>query len=142
MNNESSQPTINAYKRLVTRSVGSDLPKPKLEAELKALKLKDAEVTQFSEAISVRSFEIREQLIRNASSITKTHLTDFDWKLNLSLGSDKVSNLREVNLRVNFTVHNESGKPENISLELKKDELDTLIASLLQANKSLQPLRN
>ena len=61
-------------------------------------------------------------------------LLSFILNLQMTMSSDKLANIKEPTVTLDFDVH-ESGKDRNVSVELTKDELNNLISSLEAANK-------
>eukprot|EP01089_Gocevia_fonbrunei_P012188 TRINITY_DN2807_c0_g1_i1.p1 TRINITY_DN2807_c0_g1~~TRINITY_DN2807_c0_g1_i1.p1 ORF type:complete len:190 (+),score=33.73 TRINITY_DN2807_c0_g1_i1:88-657(+) len=132
---------IDAYRSYMIRAVGLELQKPEIQKQLKSFGVSDADSVVIIETITVRSSDIREGLIRQASNIGKSNLKDFDWKLQLVMASDKISTSRIPLVRLSLTLANGNGTTKDVVLELSKHDLDRFIHSLLEVNKGLQKLR-
>lgn len=93
------------------------------------------------DCLEVRSQDIRQVFLENTCAVGGPILTDFDWQLKLVLGSDKVANVREPLASVSLRILDERDKERNVLLEMNKDELSTLIASLESARKIVNQLQ-
>ncbi|KAM7376727.1 hypothetical protein PAMP_006435 [Pampus punctatissimus] len=78
--------------------------------------------------------EIRHALLDRTNSISSATLQDFDWQLKLALSSDKISSLQTPLLSLSLDVR-ENGALQPITVEMNREELNTLISSLEAANK-------
>ncbi|XP_028994881.1 COMM domain-containing protein 8 [Betta splendens] len=84
--------------------------------------------------LRARQAEIRRALLDRTASISCATLQDFDWQLKLALSSDKISSLHTPLLSLSLNVReNEALRP--VTMEMNKEELNTLISSLETANK-------
>ena len=104
------------------------------------------------ECVSVRSEEVRTQLLRDTSKVSPSSLSDFDWKLKVSwplsssslmscvvlvqlvMSSDKLGTIQKPLLNLDFDLV-ENGRQRVESIELDQRELERLISSLEAANK-------
>ena len=104
------------------------------------------------ECVSVRSEEVRTQLLRDTAKVSPSSLSDFDWKLKVSwplsssslmscvvlvqlvMSSDKLGTIQKPLLNLDFDLV-ENGRQRVESIELDQRELERLISSLEAANK-------
>ncbi|XP_032883994.1 COMM domain-containing protein 8 isoform X2 [Amblyraja radiata] len=84
--------------------------------------------------LKARKEELRWALIENTNSVTSAQLQDFDWQLKLPLSSDKIAFLQTPLLNLDLNVK-ENGVLKPVTIEMDKEELQTLIHSLEAANK-------
>ena len=73
-----------------------------------------------------------------SSSVAKAKLKDFDWQLKLIMSSDKLSNIHQPVVAVDFTILTSGGKTQNKTLEMSKDELKRFLTSIEAANRVSQ----
>ncbi|KAM7404153.1 hypothetical protein PAMA_004538 [Pampus argenteus] len=87
-----------------------------------------------------RREEIRRALLDRTNSISSATLQDFDWQLKLALSSDKISSLQTPLLSLSLDMR-ENGALQPITVEMNREELNTLINSLEAANKVVLQLK-
>jgi len=51
----------------------------------------------------------------------KSYLKDFDWKVQLLIGSDKISSMRETHLVLNLLLHTQDNTTKEITVESLND---------------------
>eukprot|EP01117_Protostelium_nocturnum_P005253 TRINITY_DN190_c0_g1_i1.p1 TRINITY_DN190_c0_g1~~TRINITY_DN190_c0_g1_i1.p1 ORF type:complete len:187 (-),score=47.80 TRINITY_DN190_c0_g1_i1:163-723(-) len=92
---------------------------------------------------SSRREEIQKVLVNSTSNqFGESYLRDFDWKVYLTLSSDKISTLRDPLLLLNLALQNNDKKGiDQILIELPKDSLQSFIHSLEEINEVVQDLR-
>ncbi|XP_068451595.1 COMM domain-containing protein 8 [Clinocottus analis] len=90
--------------------------------------------------LRARREEIRNALLDRTNSISSTTLQDFDWQLKLALSSDKISSLHTPLLSLSLDVR-ENRALQSVTMEMNRDELNTLISSLEAANKVVLQLK-
>ncbi|XP_023250510.1 COMM domain-containing protein 8 [Seriola lalandi dorsalis] len=90
--------------------------------------------------LRAREEEIRRALLDRTNSISTATLQDFDWQLKLALSSDKISSLHTPLLSLSLDVR-EDGALRPVTMEMNRDELNTLINSLEAANKVMLQLK-
>ncbi|XP_051020972.1 COMM domain-containing protein 8 [Acomys russatus] len=81
-----------------------------------------------------RKNEIQQALLGEIVDISCGQLQDFDWQLKLALSSDKIATLQMPLLNLNLDVK-ENGTVKPYSVEMTREELQSLISSLEAANK-------
>lgn len=92
------------------------------------------------DVITLRGPEIKQSLISSSCAISDSHLKDFDWKLKMTLSSDKLSNIKQP--LATLDLHLQKNKKREVhSTEMSRQELDKLITSLEGANKAVQQMR-
>ncbi|XP_069780838.1 COMM domain-containing protein 8 isoform X2 [Narcine bancroftii] len=102
------------------------------------LQLLEGQSTPHQEAVlsclKARKEELRWALIEQTNSVSSAQLQDFDWQLKLPLSSDKIGFLQAPLLNLDLNVK-ENGVLKPVTIEMDKEELQTLIHSLEAANK-------
>ncbi|GIX87766.1 COMM domain-containing protein 8 [Caerostris extrusa] len=88
------------------------------------------------DSLSIRKFDLRNKLIEKTHEISPTYLHNFDWKLKLTLSSDKMSQINEPHLLLTLNTSGVSDK--SLCLDLSKEELKMIIETMEKANKALQ----
>uniref|UniRef100_H0X9U8 COMM domain containing 8 n=2 Tax=Otolemur garnettii TaxID=30611 RepID=H0X9U8_OTOGA len=83
-----------------------------------------------------RREELKQALLGEVIDISSAQLQDFDWQLKLALSSDKIATLQMPLLNLHLDVK-ENGEVKPYSVEMSKEELQSLISSLEAANKVL-----
>ncbi|XP_056281844.1 COMM domain-containing protein 8 [Pseudoliparis swirei] len=96
--------------------------------------------TSVLSVLAARREEIRDALLDRTISISSTTLQDFDWQLKLALSSDKISSLHTPLLSLILDVR-ENRALQSVAMEMDREELNTLIASLEAANKVVLQLK-
>jgi len=86
--------------------------------------------------IAARQHDLNVSSVRKITQISKAYLADFDWKVNVSWSSSKLSNLKEPRLMLQLSVKDPQQNKKDIIVELSRQELDQLIASLELANQA------
>uniref|UniRef100_A0A8C7H7G3 COMM domain containing 8 n=1 Tax=Oncorhynchus kisutch TaxID=8019 RepID=A0A8C7H7G3_ONCKI len=84
--------------------------------------------------LRARREEIRQALVERTNNVSSSTLQDFDWQIKLALSSDKISFLHTPLLNLRLDVK-ENGALKPLSVEMNREELQTLISSLEAANK-------
>ncbi|XP_075400489.1 COMM domain-containing protein 8 isoform X1 [Tenrec ecaudatus] len=87
-----------------------------------------------------RKDEIKQALLGEIVDISSAQLQDFDWQLKLALSSDKIATLQMPLLTLHLDVK-EKGAVKPYSVEMSKEELQSLIESLEAANKVVMQLK-
>nr|XP_020454800.1 COMM domain-containing protein 8 [Monopterus albus] len=90
--------------------------------------------------LRARQDEIRRALLDRTTSISSSTLQDFDWQLKLAVSSDKISSLHTPLLSLSLDVR-ENGALQPVTVEINREELNTLISSLEAANKVVLQLK-
>ncbi|XP_042357010.1 COMM domain-containing protein 8 [Plectropomus leopardus] len=90
--------------------------------------------------LRARREEIRDALLDRTNSISSATLQDFDWQLKLALSSDKISSLHTPLLSLSLDVR-ENTALRTVTMEMNREELNTLISSLEAANKVVLQLK-
>ncbi|XP_064784098.1 COMM domain-containing protein 8-like isoform X1 [Oncorhynchus masou masou] len=90
--------------------------------------------------LRARREEIRQALVERTNNVSSSTLQDFDWQIKLALSSDKISFLHTPLLNLHLDVK-ENGALKPLSVEMNREELQTLISSLEAANKVVLQLK-
>ncbi|XP_038055732.1 COMM domain-containing protein 8-like [Patiria miniata] len=129
---------LDACQTWIKNAVKNGLTKDGMEKDLENL---PAEIQRrLVECVTVRRGDIRASLLADTAAISQAHLKDFDWKLKLALSSDKIASVQEPLLNVDFNVQ-EGDHNKTVSLEMDRQELNKLIASLETANKAVLQMK-
>ncbi|KAM9708232.1 COMM domain-containing protein 8 [Menidia menidia] len=91
-------------------------------------------------ALRSRRDEIRRALLNRTDAMASAMLQDFDWQLKLALSSDKISSLNTPLLGLSLDVR-QDGVLRPVAMEMSREELAALIASLEAANKVVLQLK-
>jgi len=134
------QPLVEAYKLFFSQVVNLNLSKEQIVDDLKKANVNEGVISMCVESITARWAETRKILSNKVASISSSQLLDFDWKLHLISSSDKISTVQEPVLLLNLTVEN-SGKKEDVLVELSKEDLDSLLSSFSNVNEAIQQLK-
>ncbi|GFS05975.1 COMM domain containing 8 [Elysia marginata] len=76
---EVRQVLTDVFKKLV----GQDLSKEQISEKLGSLK--DEHKKVISDVVAIHSSSLRLKLVQNTAALSKTVLSDFDWKLKVSI---------------------------------------------------------
>ncbi|XP_071489641.1 COMM domain-containing protein 8-like [Diadema antillarum] len=129
---------LHSSEAYLKAAVKGDSTKDDMKADLEGVS--DNVKEKLIECVTVRRSELRKALVDNTAAISQAHLTDFDWKLKLALSSDKISSVQEPLVNLDLSVL-EDGTNKLVSLELNKEELQRLLASLETANRAVLQLK-
>ncbi|GFX11507.1 COMM domain-containing protein 8, partial [Trichonephila clavipes] len=89
-----------------------------------------------NDCLSVRSSDLKNKLLEKTHEISPAYLHNFDWKLKLTLASDKMAQINEPRLLLNLDISGDRDK--TLCLDLSKEELKMLIETMDKANKAVQ----
>uniref|UniRef100_A0A8C4H7D7 COMM domain containing 8 n=1 Tax=Dicentrarchus labrax TaxID=13489 RepID=A0A8C4H7D7_DICLA len=123
---------LNSLTALFSLAVGSNSSDEEVLAGLSGVGSSHAEAVL--SVIRARREEIRRALLDRTNSISSATLQDFDWQLKLALSSDKISSLHTPLLSLSLDVR-ENRALRSVTMEMNREELNTLISSLEAANK-------
>ncbi|XP_035207363.1 COMM domain-containing protein 8-like [Stegodyphus dumicola] len=87
------------------------------------------------DCLEVRCTDLKKTLIEKSHAVSPAFLNNFDWKLKLTLASDKMAQINEPRLLLDLDIIGDYDKL--LCLDLSKKELKTLIDSMEKANKAL-----
>ncbi|XP_033967448.1 LOW QUALITY PROTEIN: COMM domain-containing protein 8-like [Pseudochaenichthys georgianus] len=127
--------SLSAFYR---RAVGSDSSEEEVLGGLADVGSNHAEAVL--SVLRARREEIHHALLDRTNSISSAMLQDFDWQLKLSLSSDKISSLHTPLLSLSLDVR-EDAALRSVTMEMNREELNTLISSLEAANKVVLQLK-
>ncbi|XP_060728182.1 COMM domain-containing protein 8 isoform X1 [Tachysurus vachellii] len=127
--------SINHFFRVVVGRKCSDQEVQEMLGDLESVRA-DA----ILQCVNARQEEIRQALVDRTNRICSTQLDDFNWQLKLALSSDKLSSLNTplLNLCLDLT---ENGIQRGVTIEMNKEELNTLITTLEAANKVILQMK-
>ena len=100
--------------------------------------LTEAAAALYADVVATRGAELKRALIVQASSISYAHLDEFDWSLRVAMSSSSLSSMRKPILLLKLSLKRPGGEVESHVVELPKDALDGLIASMEGANKVIK----
>ncbi|XP_031722633.1 COMM domain-containing protein 8 isoform X1 [Anarrhichthys ocellatus] len=129
---------LDSLTALFRRAVGSNSSDEEVLAGLADVDSSHAE--SVLSVLRARREEIRDSLLDRTNSISSATLQDFDWQLKLALSSDKISSLHTPLLSLSLDVR-ENRALRSVTMEMNREELNTLISSLEAANKVVLQLK-
>ena len=127
------------YNHFITQCINLQLDKQKIESDLEKGGVEKNIIATISEVIISRYFEIKDYL--SDPKTTGTFLKDFDWKLHLSLSSDRLSTLSKPVLFLNLQLENENSEKNDFLLELNRKDIDVFISTLEKLNSGMWKLQ-
>ncbi|CAH1798389.1 unnamed protein product, partial [Owenia fusiformis] len=129
----------DGYSNLIKHAMKYDL-RTKDELSKACEEVPSSIMQQITDSLWVRREDIRRSLVEATCAVSQTYLTDFDWQLKLAMSSDKIASVKQPLVSVDLTLQ-EKGKTKNIAVELNKEDLQNMIASLEKANKTILQLK-
>ncbi|XP_026212063.1 COMM domain-containing protein 8 [Anabas testudineus] len=129
---------LNSLTALFHLAVGNNSSDEEVMSELSDVGSSHAETVLC--VLRSRQEEIRHALLDRTTSMSSATLQDFDWQLKLALSSDKILSLHIPLLSLSLNVR-ENGALRPVTVEMNKEELNTLISSLEAANKVVLQLK-
>eukprot|EP01132_Coremiostelium_polycephalum_P000525 gene525-663_t len=135
---QSIEQLIDVYTLFVKNVVGRELKKENIIEDLKTANVNEQYITSISDCIISRFQDIKKELTDKLSKISSSSLSDFDWKMNVILASDRINVVQENVLLLNLTIDNHTQKKEQVMLELTKKELDQLLETFDNINQVVQ----
>ncbi|XP_074547889.1 COMM domain-containing protein 8 [Halichoeres trimaculatus] len=130
---------LNSLTAFFRVAVGSNSSDEEVLAGLSSMSSSSHADTLLS-VLRARREEILRALLDRTNSISSATLQDFDWQLKLALSSDKISSLHTPLLSLSLDVRENTGL-RSVTMEMNRDELNTLITSLEAANKVVLQLK-
>ncbi|EGC36894.1 hypothetical protein DICPUDRAFT_150605 [Dictyostelium purpureum] len=133
---------IRVYSLFINRVVGRDLKKEYICEDLKTANVDGLYINVIADCIISRFTDIKRELTEKLSTISSSSLSDFDWKMNAILSSDRINIVQENVLLLNLTIEtNHNDKKEQVLIELTKKELDHILEVFDQINDVIQSLK-
>ncbi|KAF2069130.1 hypothetical protein CYY_009546 [Polysphondylium violaceum] len=134
---------VYVYTIFINKVVGRDLKKEYIIEDLNTAKVPEDYTNTISDCILSRFQDIKRELTEKLSSISSSSLTDFDWKMNAILSSDRINVVSENVLLLNLTIdtHNENEKKKQVLVEMTKKEMDHLLEIFDQINDAIQAIK-
>ncbi|KAL1520216.1 hypothetical protein AB1Y20_023686 [Prymnesium parvum] len=139
---------LTAARALLHRVVGRHYPhggREALLADLTAAGVSHATADWVcrtgAKAAQPLAADIRRGQVHAVSALSAAYLHDFDWQLNYVLSSNELAIVHEPALALQLQTEDvgQSGSPgEIISIELKLEELDSMLEALAKANEALR----
>uniref|UniRef100_A0A8C4X2F6 COMM domain-containing protein n=1 Tax=Eptatretus burgeri TaxID=7764 RepID=A0A8C4X2F6_EPTBU len=96
--------------------------------------------SELMECVAGRRAELKAGVLHATHNISDVRLSDFNWVLKLALSSDRLARLQTPLLSLGLNVEGPGvdGYHEQISLEMGRAELQSLVSTLEQASKVVQ----
>ncbi|XP_015912365.2 COMM domain-containing protein 8 [Parasteatoda tepidariorum] len=88
-----------------------------------------------NDCLAVRKSDVRSSLLTKTHGISSSFLVDFDWKLKLTIASDKIAQINEPRLLLDLDFLGNTNRC--LHLDLSQEELRNLIDSMEKAKKAL-----
>uniref|UniRef100_A0A4W5PN25 COMM domain containing 8 n=1 Tax=Hucho hucho TaxID=62062 RepID=A0A4W5PN25_9TELE len=129
---------LNSLSSLFRLAVGKNTPDKEVLASLADVGGGYGEVVLT--VLRARREEIRQALVERTNNVSNSTLQDFDWQIKLALSSDKISSLQTPLLNLSLDMK-ENGALKPVSVEMNREELQTLISSMEAANKVVLQLK-
>ncbi|XP_045917709.1 COMM domain-containing protein 8 [Micropterus dolomieu] len=129
---------LNSLTALFQLAVGNNSSDEEVLAGLSGVGRSHAEAAL--SVLRARQEEIRCALLDRTHSISSATLQDVDWQLKLALSSDKISSLHTPLLCLSLDVR-ENRVLRSVTMEMNREELNTLISSLEAAVKVVLQLK-
>eukprot|EP01121_Diplochlamys_sp_Union-15-3_P007976 TRINITY_DN2077_c0_g1_i1.p1 TRINITY_DN2077_c0_g1~~TRINITY_DN2077_c0_g1_i1.p1 ORF type:complete len:207 (+),score=37.97 TRINITY_DN2077_c0_g1_i1:68-688(+) len=125
-----------AFKLFFKQSLSLKLTKEQMAKDLQTAGVPEDFIKLILDVFTARKEDIRRELTNDTAKVSGAYLLDFDWKLHMSLASDRIAFQREPLLIVSLSVVDEgSTTPKTIVFELNKNELDSFISELDAINE-------
>eukprot|EP00002_Diphylleia_rotans_P025823 TRINITY_DN5126_c0_g1_i1.p1 TRINITY_DN5126_c0_g1~~TRINITY_DN5126_c0_g1_i1.p1 ORF type:complete len:202 (+),score=56.04 TRINITY_DN5126_c0_g1_i1:54-659(+) len=121
-----------ALQSLYRNVVRHRLTREQFAKDLTTLELDEATKVSIIDAVLGRMEEVALYAAVDASQISRASLDDFDWKLQLILSSDKLADVKRPSAIVEFDICDVNGEKSKKTLDLSKEELDTILSSFSQ----------
>jgi len=86
-----------------------------------------------------RKLDLSKAMRDATSAIAPAHLKDFDWKVQVMLSSDKISEIRQPVLSLKLTTESAPGDTKDVVVEMTKEEADRVLRSMEAANEVRAP---
>merc|ERR1711916_25265 len=135
------QRLVAAYTTFFSAAVAYSLNKDQCVTDLEASGLPADAAETIVRQMAARLDELKTALIRKTSTVSAASLRDFDWKLNMTVSSDKLSDMSDPKLLLSLTVAKADGSTEEVLVELPRDDLYGLLQSLDSADEVVQTLK-
>uniref|UniRef100_A0AAQ4R000 COMM domain containing 8 n=1 Tax=Gasterosteus aculeatus aculeatus TaxID=481459 RepID=A0AAQ4R000_GASAC len=129
---------LDSLAALFRRAVGADSSDEEVVAGLSHAGSSHAQ--SVLTVLTARRQEIRDALLGRSNSISSALLQDFDWQLKLAVSSDKSSSLHTPLLSLSLDVRDNTAL-QSVTMEMNREELNTLVSSLEAANKVVMQLK-
>ncbi|KNC48515.1 uncharacterized protein AMSG_04959 [Thecamonas trahens ATCC 50062] len=122
--------SVEAFKLLFTNAIKFSLSNEAIASDLATLGVDRKLFAPIVGVLRSRTDELRLALVVASSQIASAYMTDFDWKLNVTLGSDKIAALHQPKLLLNVQVEQVSGESSDMTVEFTKESLDEMLAQM------------
>ncbi|XP_030628516.1 COMM domain-containing protein 8 [Chanos chanos] len=129
---------MNALPSLFRLAIGKKYSDQEIQELLADLDSGHAEA--ILQVVHSRQEEIRHALVERTNAVSSTQLQDFNWQIKLALSSDKLSALHTPLLNLSLDLK-ENAIQRPVSIEMNREELQTLISALEAANKVVLQLK-
>ncbi|XP_078534356.1 COMM domain-containing protein 8 [Lissotriton helveticus] len=129
---------LEETSRFLESAVGKNISEEEIIQQLEKVNKKHQDT--IIRCIKGRKEEIRQALVERITAMSSAQLQDFDWQLKLALSSDKISTLQMPLVNLDLDVR-ENNEVKSVSIEMNKEELQSLISSLEAANKVVLQLK-
>eukprot|EP00742_Colponemidia_sp_Colp-10_P008540 GILJ01009256.1.p1 GENE.GILJ01009256.1~~GILJ01009256.1.p1 ORF type:complete len:186 (-),score=18.43 GILJ01009256.1:237-794(-) len=94
--------------------------------------------------VVARQDELKSRMIENATKLTSSWLSDFDWSIQMVVASDKLSSIRQPLCLITLYVHHNNRpneQDEQVVIECDRERLTQLIENLEKIDTVLQRIR-
>uniref|UniRef100_A0A7S4KYN1 COMM domain-containing protein n=2 Tax=Paramoeba aestuarina TaxID=180227 RepID=A0A7S4KYN1_9EUKA len=140
---EQLSPLIDCYRLFFKQIIRHEISPDQIREDLQALKMEEEIINTIVNAVIARRFTAKAAAVRNTTKISGSYLADFDWKIHLNLGSDKISKVKRPSILLSLMIRDTAtGKDEETLLELSPEELSALIDRLRELHGAMVQLRS
>jgi len=87
------------------------------------------------DVLEVRENDLKSELIERTHKVSPAYLKSFDWKVKMTLGSDKMSQVIEPKLILDLDIS--ADKDKSLQLDLSKEEVKTLLDAMEKAKTTV-----
>eukprot|EP01105_Mastigella_eilhardi_P012491 TRINITY_DN2858_c0_g1_i2.p1 TRINITY_DN2858_c0_g1~~TRINITY_DN2858_c0_g1_i2.p1 ORF type:complete len:136 (-),score=36.82 TRINITY_DN2858_c0_g1_i2:74-481(-) len=123
--------------------------KEAIEKDMARAGIKAPLATKVYECISARQDDLRQCALATIGKTSKAYLEDFDWRLHVTIASDKCSALNQPTAMVDLCLRHatatshiaDPSSVEHVQLELSRDQLAALVEQLDRAQAAVAELR-
>lgn len=139
---EVAEMCTNYIKSIVRSYQGKEVEEAKVVQQLASGNVTESMAKTIYTVVVARRDEIEERLKQQASQLFPRHLKDFDWSVRLITSSDHISSTKKAVMMLTLTTQNETtGNAEDVTVELSREDLDSLLENCNDINGVIQELR-
>jgi hypothetical protein len=102
-----------------------------IKSDLDELGVSDETAGVVVDVVAARRVEVTAHLKEHAATqtVSSAYLADFDWSVRLVMSSDRMASMREPVLLLSLSLGGCGGEKRDMTVELSRSQLDTLLAT-------------